>query len=104
MGYIWLGLLLLVELGFMIWSIVTRTTHQKEKELMTRLIFLSFCGGLTNLTSATTLGIMMVIALSIRPLLSKNKKRSKTIFTFIRNAITLSLSSHCTCLSFIFSP
>ena len=99
MGYIWLGLLLLVELGFMIWVIVTRTTHQKEKAIaniaLALLFFLSLAVGLTNFDFRYyVLGIMMVIklALSIRPLLSKKEKVytcSKTIFTFVRNAINV---------------
>lgn len=97
MAYIWLGLLLVEEIGFLVWSILSKSTHKYEKGICNMTIGLLFL--LSVITGLTQWGfqyllfvvfILIKVALSIKTLITKKEgtfKTSKAVFHFIRNSI-----------------
>lgn len=111
MGYIWLSLLLVEEIGFFVWSIMSKSTHKYEKAICNisiGLLFLLFL--VTNLSPwsfrFTMLGLFLFIkvVMSIFTLIKKKEgqyKTSRAITQLIRNSIT---SLFVLALAIVFPP
>lgn len=99
MAYIWLGLLLVEEITFLVWSIFTKSTHKYEKGICNISIALLFL--LSVLTGLTQWGfqyisfgifLLVKVVFSVVTLIKKKEgtyKTKKAVFHMINNVTTV---------------